>query len=279
MKKNEFISILLLITFWIVSIQYTNYTIADRVADKMLEIEYDKVWWKENYVKINEIQKQQIIEWLKQYKWKSWSDSVNNNWWSDSWLSSISIEVAKKVTSDWTYKLWNQDAELTWVEYSDLECPFCKKLHKSWTIEEILEAYDWKVNFVFKQFPLDFHPQANMEAQALLCAWDLNWADKYYEFLDKIFTWSKTNWRSYTKESISKLWSTIWISESKLLLCIESWKFKQKAENEMKEWGSLFGISGTPWNVLINNKTGKWDKLPWAYPTASFKEKIDILLK
>lgn len=192
--------------------------------------------------------------------------------------STISLEKAKKITSEWTYILWNPDAEITWIEYSDLECPFCKRLHEAWTIEEIMEAYDWKVNFIFKQFPLDFHPQAPMEAEALLCAWDLAWNDKYYEFIKKIFDNSKTNWRSYTKESISELWATIWIDKTELLSCIESWKFKQKSQDEMAEWQS-FGISWTPWNVLINNKTGEWDKLPWAYPTASFKQKIDSLLQ
>ena len=47
----------------------------------------------------------------------------------------------------------------------------------------------------------------------------------------------------------------------------------------MAEGRDMFGITGTPGNVLINNKTGDWDKLPGAYPTASFKEKIDVLLE
>jgi protein-disulfide isomerase len=38
--------------------------------------------------------------------------------------------------------LGNQDAEISFVEYSDLECPFCKKLHESGTIEQILKQYD-----------------------------------------------------------------------------------------------------------------------------------------
>jgi protein-disulfide isomerase len=118
-----------------------------------------------------------------------------------------------------------------------------------------------------------------MEAEAALCAGDLGWKDKYYEFIKKTFDGSKTNGRSYTKESMAKLWGTIGLDETKLLSCITTWKFKDKAQKEMSEWQTLFGITWTPGNVLINNKTGKWDKLPGAYPTASFKEKIDSLLK
>jgi protein-disulfide isomerase len=36
-----------------------------------------------------------------------------------------------------------------------------------------MKAYDGNVNFIFKQFPLGFHPQAPMEAEAALCAGDL----------------------------------------------------------------------------------------------------------
>jgi len=36
-----------------------------------------------------------------------------------------------------------------------------------------MKAYDGKVNFIFKQFPLDFHKQASMEAEAVLCAADI----------------------------------------------------------------------------------------------------------
>lgn len=221
------------------------------------------------------------------------SNSLKNNLWNnqpsvpekniarsnnDEATSTISIEKAKKITKEGTYIYWNPDAEITWIEYSDLECPFCKKLHKAWTIEEILKMYDGNVNFVFKQFPLDFHAMAQMEAEALLCVWDLAWSDKYYEFITKIFDNSQTNGRSFTKDSISELWTSIWIDKNSLFSCIESGKFKQKALDEMSEWQS-FGIQWTPWNVLINNKTWKWDKLPWAYPTNSFKQKIDSLLQ
>jgi len=281
MKIEQFIVLIALIVAGIWSTHYVISKIPEKVTKNMLAIEYDKVGWMENYVKINEIQKKQIVDGLKQYEAQNWdvkaptqakqvAESINNE---------ISLEVAKKVTSENTYVLWNKDAEITWVEYSDLECPFCKRLHESGTIEEVMKAYDWKINFVFKQFPLGFHKQAPMEAEAVLCAWELAWAKKYYEFIQKIYEGSEARWNSYTKESISKLWWTLWIPEKKLLSCIESGKFKDRAQAELKEGSSLFGITGTPGNVLINNKTGKWDKLPGAYPTASFKQKIDGLLK
>lgn len=276
------------VLIWVVTILSTyiiidlkTKSIADRVIDQTLTLEYDKVGWKENYDKITEIQRSQIIESLKQFdlQWGEQNVPQADNPNSGAEWSNISLDQAKKVTSENTYVLWNPDAEITWVEYSDIECPYCKKLHQSWAIEEILEQYDGKVNFVFKQFPLAFHKQAQMEAEAALCVWDLWWTDIYYEFITKAFEGSQGNGNSYTKESISELWWNLWIDKNDLLTCIESWKFKEQVENEMEEWSSMFGITGTPWNVLINNVTWAWDKLPWAYPASSFKEKIDWLLQ
>ncbi len=273
--------ITIIATYIIVDIKTKN--ISEEVVNQMLLVEYKKVGGKVNYDKIIEIQQKQVEEWLKGYDngWAAWTvdtNQANNVVPSPSW-STLSIEQATKITSEGTYILWNKDAEISFIEYSDLECPFCKKLHESGVIEELLENYDGKVNFIFKQFPLDFHVQAQMEAEATLCVWEIAWEDKYYEFITKVFDGSQANGRSYTKNTISELWATIGIDKSKLLSCIESGKMKQRAQDEMAEWGSVFGITWTPWNVLINNKTGKWDKLPWAYPYASFKAKIDSLLQ
>ncbi|MDD3145462.1 MAG: thioredoxin domain-containing protein [Candidatus Gracilibacteria bacterium] len=271
--------ITILATYMIVDVKTKS--IANEVVSQNLNIEYEKVGGKENYDKINEIQKTQIVEGLKQYDAQGGGENnpQANAPTPPSEGGAISLEQVKKVTSENTHILGNPDAEITWVEYSDIECPYCKKLHQSGTIEEIMKEYDGKVNFIFKQFPLAFHKQAQMEAEAVLCAGELGGKDKYYDFITQAFNGSKGNGESYTKESISKLGGELGIDEKKLLSCIESGKFKQQAQDEMEEGSTLFGITGTPGNVLINNKTGKWDKLPGAYPTGSFKQKIDSLLE
>ncbi len=283
MKNIQFISLIVLMLVGIGSTHYVIKQKTERVANdviaKTLALEYAKVWWKENYDKIIEITREQTIAWLQQYKWWAKKNAPQVDKAEKKAPAGWKIEGAaiKKVQKD-AYILWNKDAEITWVEYSDLECPFCKRLHEAGTIEEVMKAYDGKVNFIFKQFPLGFHKQAPMEAEASLCGGELAGKDKYYEFITAIFKNSEARWNSYTMESISKLWWTIGIDEKKLLACIKSWKNKARAQAEMAE-GKSFGITGTPWNVLINNKTGKWDKLPWAYPTSAFKAKIDALLK
>jgi len=70
--KIEFVTLIVLILVWIWSTHYIISKQTDKIADKvtqnMLQIEYNKVGWKENYKKLNEIQKQQIKWFLEQYK-------------------------------------------------------------------------------------------------------------------------------------------------------------------------------------------------------------------
>lgn len=287
-ENNRILNISISIMIWIVMILATylivdtkTKQVADDVISQTLALEYDKVWWKENYDKIISITREQTIAGLKQYD-ANWADQATpspqvNTDTNTSW-TSITLDEVSKITWENTYILWNPDAEISWVEYSDLECPFCKKLHTSWTIDEVLEAYDWKVNFIFKQFPLNFHQNAPKESEASLCAWELGWREKYYAYINAIFERTTWNWRWFALDKLTPLAVELWLPEKEFQSCLDSWKYASQVNSEISEWQG-FGITWTPWNVLINNKTGKWDTLPWAYPTASFKQKIDSLLQ
>jgi len=281
------IVLLVLSTWWthyLLSQSWNNLSkddIKSLVKEAVLDIEYTKVWWKDNFEKINKLQIAQINKalWQNNQQWQNNQPTenkqvVDNN--QANW-NSISQDKIKEVKK-WTYVLWNPDAEISFVEYSDLECPFCKKLHQAWTIDQVLKQYNGKVNFIFKQFPLYFHPQAQMEAEAAECVWELWWKDKFYEFITKTFNNSQSNGRSYTIDTISELASTIWVDKAKVKECVKSWKYTQKVKSQEQEWANLFKVTWTPGNVLLNNKTGKWTILPGAYPYGAFKQKIDDLL-
>ena len=289
--KTTNILVIITIILVLASTAWTHYILNNNlkeiVKEAVLEVEYNKVGWKENFEKINEIQKKQIKLVLDQYEQQNPSlnnptptntqqEEQQNPSQVDNW-KTISMEQLKKI-KEWTYVLWNPDAEISFIEYSDLECPFCKRLHESWAIEKILKEYNGKVNFIFKHFPLYFHPQAQMEAEAAECVAELWGKDKYYNFIQKVFENSSSNGRSYTKESISDLASKIWIDKTKILSCINSWKYTWKVKSQEQEGASIFNVTWTPWNVLINNKTWKWEILPGAYPYEAFKQKIDSLL-
>jgi len=77
----EFITLIILILVWIWSIHYiiaqqTN-KIAQKVTENILQIEYNKVWWEENFKKLNKIQQKQIEGFLKQYNSQKSLPSTN----------------------------------------------------------------------------------------------------------------------------------------------------------------------------------------------------------
>jgi protein-disulfide isomerase len=75
-----------------------------------------------------------------------------------------------------------QDARVTIVEFSDFQCPYCAQASE--TVKKIREAYGDKVRFVFRQFPLSFHPNARGAAEAALAA---HAQGKFWPYHDRLF--------------------------------------------------------------------------------------------
>jgi protein-disulfide isomerase len=61
-------------------------------------------------------------------------------------------------------------AMVTIYEFSDFQCPFCS--HAEPVIDSVMKANPGKVRLVFKQFPLPFHKNAHLAAEAMLAAHD-----------------------------------------------------------------------------------------------------------
>src|SRR6267378_4100833 len=61
-------------------------------------------------------------------------------------------------------------APVTIVEFSDYQCPYCSRAEM--TVQEVLKKYGDKVRLVYRDYPLQFHPNANIAAQASECAKD-----------------------------------------------------------------------------------------------------------
>ncbi len=93
-----------------------------------------------------------------------------------------SIDIQGIGDNDWV--LGDKDAEITIIEFSDLDCPYCKRFHG--TMHQVINEYD-NVNWVYRHFPLpSLHPDATRKAEASECAGDLGGNDKFWEFIDII---------------------------------------------------------------------------------------------
>ena len=79
-------------------------------------------------------------------------------------------------------------AKVTVIEFSDFQCPYCKRGHE--TMLELAKAYPKDVKFVFKHYPLPFHKQAEPASRA---SWAAQQQGKFWEYHDKVFQNQKKN--------------------------------------------------------------------------------------
>jgi protein-disulfide isomerase len=179
-------------------------------------------------------------------------------------------------------KLGSNDAKVAIVEFSDYECPFCKR-HFEETSELIKEAYvdTGDVLWVYRDFPLDFHdPLASKEAQAAECIDDLAGDDKYFEYHDLIFTNTISNGQGLEESKLYDFATEVGVNRDEFASCFDSGKFADEVKNDIANGGEA-GITGTPGFVI-----GKLDSdgnvtgiiLAGAYPFSTFQEALDYQL-
>lgn len=102
-------------------------------------------------------------------------------------ISDPSVEVAGTVAPidfERDHILGDRSARVAIIEYSDYECPFCHRVHP--TYKQIMDQYDGKVMWVFRHFPLAFHPEAMPLAIASECVASLKGNDAFWKFTDDV---------------------------------------------------------------------------------------------
>jgi len=191
---------------------------------------------------------------------------------SDRGFRMLTKEQLESIKKD-VYVKGNADAKITWLEYSDLECPYCAKLHATdGTPKTVTEKYGDELNIIFNHFPLYFHNNAQAAAEILECVGSQKWSDAFYSLIETSFT-SANSTKDYLIDEAVKLWA----DKTKLNKCLDDKTFAKKTADQMQAGTDIFGVTWTPGNVLINNETLEYEVLSGAYPAASFIEIIDKL--
>ena len=162
----------------------------------------------------------------------------------------------------------NENSDVILVEYSDFECPFCQKHIENGTVASLTKNKD--IASTMKQFPLSFHPLAQKASEGNLCVLKLGNDKKFFDYINKVFT-SKDP----SVANITAIAKEIGINESEFKKCLDSGEMASQVANETKEGQTLFNVNGTPGNVLINKKTGKYVVVSGAQPLSAFEAAYD----
>lgn len=179
--------------------------------------------------------------------------------------------------------LGDKDAPVTIVEFSDYECPFCKR-HFDQTLPQIIKDYidTGKVKLVYRDFPLSFHdPMATKEAVAANCARDQGGDEKYFEFHDEMFTRTTSNGNGLSDDKIQTIASDLGLNISSFSSCLEDSSQTDEVKKDIAD-GTAAGASGTP-TFIIGKTTASGeidgDLVVGAQPYAAFQAVIDPLLE
>ena len=156
------------------------------------------------------------------------------------------------------------DAQITIIEFSDFECPYCRK----WQVEvwpKVKEAYPGKVRLVYRDFPLyGLHANAPLAAEAANCAGEQN---KYWEYHDRLFS---TN-TPYGRQLFDTFAQDIKLDMTRFKSCLDEHRFEKEVKADY-DFASQLGIRSTP-TFFINGIA-----LVGAEPFETFKQIIDLEL-
>lgn len=155
----------------------------------------------------------------------------------------LSPELTSKIAKGPVPSLGPENAAVQIVEFSDFECPFCSRAAD--VVHQIREKYGDKVRIVFRQFPLEMHPNAQIAAQASLAA---NEQGKFWNFHDTLFK----NQRALDRNALDGHAKQSGLDLAMFKKSLDDKKFEAQVKADMK-LGEEVSVQGTP-SMFINGK-------------------------
>ncbi len=145
------------------------------------------------------------------------------------------------------------------VEFSDFQCPFCRKVQSA--LKNLLETYQGQVSLAYRDFPLrGMHSQAELAAEASRCAVEQG---KFWEYHDLLFG----NPDKLNRSGVAGMAQSLGLDEKQFDACLSSGKYTKQIEQDLQD-GIRAGVEGTP-GIFINGIL-----LSGAQPEAAFEKII-----
>jgi protein-disulfide isomerase len=182
--------------------------------------------------------------------------------------------VVPKIT-DKDHIFGDPNAPIMVIEYSDIECPFCKVFHN--TMKDVIQSYDGKVAWTYRHFPIpQLHSKAMKEAEATECAAEQGGNSMFWKYLDRAFEATNSN-DSLDLAELPKIAGELGLNVEAFNECLSSGKYTAAIEKSMED-AVKAGARGTPYSIIIT-KDGRKIVVNGAESLANIRIKIDSLLK
>jgi protein-disulfide isomerase len=155
----------------------------------------------------------------------------------------------KPVSGD-DHILGNPNADIVVVEFSDLECPYCKNFHE--TMHQIVDEFgkDGEVAWVYRHLPLTrLHSKAQREAEATECAWAQGGNDAWWAYIDRLFEVTPSN-NGLDLNQLPVIAEEVGLDVEEFEQCLEDETYKDKVRADSDD-AIASGGQGTPYNVFL----------------------------
>ena len=159
--------------------------------------------------------------------------------------------AVRKVTAEDHIK-GSPDALVKIVEYSDYECPFCKRFQDTMNAVMDKNGDSKDIAWIYRHFPLEqLHPKNAMKvAIASECAVEQGGNDMFWKFSDLWFELTPTNDRTDLAVVLPQIYSEIGLDKTKMDECMASGRYDEHIQSDFDN-AVATGGQGTPWSVVI----------------------------
>lgn len=184
---------------------------------------------------------------------------------------SGTINIQPVSSDDWVKG--DKNAKISIIEFSDTECPFCKRFHS--TMNQVLSQYDGQVNWIYRHFPLtSLHPNAAKEAEATECAGELGGNDGFWAYTDRLFEITPSN-NGLQLSQLPEIAGDVGLDVGKFQECLDSSRYASKVQDHGRQ-AQTAGGRGTPYSVILAGD----QKVPvnGALPFEQVKSMLDALI-
>ncbi|WP_428604977.1 DsbA family protein [Sedimenticola sp.] len=183
-------------------------------------------------------------------------------------------EMLLKLSVDSAYIRGNDKAQVMVMEFSDFQCPFCKRAQA--TVKQLIEQYGDQVAFGYRHFPLAFHKEADDAAIAVECARDQGGFEAMHDILfSQPDNLSRTALKAVAKRVKLK-------DLEQFDNCLDKDTYADRVANDMAA-GQSVGITGTPGFIVgfhnPDNGTLEGELISGAQPANVFVSAIEKYLK
>jgi protein-disulfide isomerase len=151
-----------------------------------------------------------------------------------------------------------RDAALEVVLFADFQCPFCKRVEP--TLRRLEKEYPGQVRLVWKNFPLSFHENAELAAEAAMAA---DAQGKFWPMHDKLWAAELLD-----REHLERYAAELHLDLARFRAELDARRYRDRVEADVAE-GQGAGVTGTP-AIFINGR-----KIAGAYPWETFKKVAD----